>query len=316
MTAIRYSLTSDLVLDEEFGLDLKERRIDQKHLYQGRNAQNFCEIWNKKVLEDVPTPVELAEAFQRHINKDKRTAIISVGCGDASFEKEALALLVKDNYKVAYFGIDISREMLGLANENLKNAQYPVHLIFGDFMTSEFSNEIPKLIEPYDDTIFLFLGSTLGNLSQTAAIDCLYNLMKPGERLFLEVGVCPSLRPEDSIKIFKRARERLSNMEYMKVYFHQLQEIGIPFDHGKMVIETSTEASVGVIKVTYGFEILKKTVIDYRGHKLHLLPPEVIKLLDIRMYYHETLIQFIIEHDYKHEESVIKPRRGLFIFSK
>ena len=316
MSLNRYSLTSDVALNEEFSYDLKNRFMDQKHMYQGENAQNFCDMWKERVIKDVPEVGELANAFRKYIDKNKKTAIISIGCGDSSFESGALSIIADEGYNFAYFGVDSSREMLDLAEINLGSAVYPAHLIFGDFMSSIFTSEIPKLTYEYEDMIFLFLGSTLGNLSQTAAVDSLYNMMIPGGKLFLEVGVTPSLSREDYIKIFKRARDRLSDMEYMKIYFQQLEKVGIPFDHGKMVLETSKEASVGVIKVTYGFEITKKTIVDYRGEKLHLLPNEVIKLLDIRMYYHEALIQFIKEHEFNHLESLLKPRRGLFVFEK
>ncbi len=319
--AIRlHILSSDVVQDTQFLNGLKERTIDQMLMYRGDIAKKFCNIWNQRWsltnVKDVPTTEELTEVFRKHIDKNKKTAIVSVGCGDAAFEDIPLQTLAQEGYSFRYYGVDSSRDMLDLAAARLENVSYEVNLMFADFMTSTFLNEMPNLTAECDDAVFLFLGSTLGNMSQTAAIDSLYNLMNKGERLFIEVGMRPSLTQEGDIKVFKKAKERLQDPVYNEIYFHQLKNAGMSFDDGRMVLDTAKEESAGVIKLTYSFMIEKKTTMKYRGEILHLLPPEKIKLQDIRMYYHDTFVRFIAAHDFTLLESVVRERIGLFVFEK
>lgn len=309
-------LLSDIDQDTHFLQQLKKRSVDQQFSYMDERASLYCDKDLRKQDGSVPTKDDLKTMLKETLPKGEKTAIVSVGCANSALESEVLQELYEEGYQFTYFGLDTSREMLRLSEEKLKQAQYEIHLLFGDFMAPTTTKEITALTSHFPKRIFLFLGSTIGNIHQSAAIDSLYNLLHKGETIILETGIRPSLSKEDDIKIFKRSKQRLEDEEWMYLYFAPLQKVGVPFEHGKMMLETSRENSADAIYINFSFRVEKRTEISYRGETLHFLPGERLYLFDIHLYYPPTFKNSVEERGFTFIDEIMKGRRGMYVFER
>lgn len=58
-----------------------------------------------------------------------------------------------------------------------------------DFSSSDFRNYIHNKTKGYGQRIFMLFGNTLGNITQTRIVDTLYNVMQPGDYLWIDVAM-------------------------------------------------------------------------------------------------------------------------------
>ncbi len=309
-------LSSDTDLELEFLRGLKERKIDQKFMYFGGNASDFYTKWPHPKTELNPSAEEMAEVLSTYVARSGKLLIISVGCGNSQRELAVLQLLRAQDIDVEYLAIDSSKEMLALTEQTFKGTEYVVQTVLADFMGHRFIQEINHITKHHEKRAFMLLGGTLGNLSQTAAIDSLYNILSPGEHVLIEPPIRPSLKHEDDLKIFKRYASALEMIDLNHVVFSALEKIGIPYDSGEMTIQTEREVSSGVLRIGYSFKIIKPIRLSYRGEVLHLLPPEHIQLYNVRLFFPDTFIEFVENHEFTHVHSLLKMKRGLFTFKK
>ena len=319
MTKRIFSLITDLKLEQDLANNIRRRSLDQKFLYIGENvAEAYYEIINPSGnYTQGFSPKDSYEFIKKQLNINQKTAIISLGCGDASPEAFLLKHLAKDGYNIDYFGIDISRSMLVKAEKVLVDCDIKKNIIHADISQENFKNELQVLTRDFDKRIFAFLGATFGNNNQTEITDILFNILGKNDILWLDVAVRASLSKIDDMKVFSRYLNWLKNDEIVKNFFYRsLKAIGIPFDSGEFHLTTSEEPSIGALLSTYSFLLKKKVKINLLGEDIHLLPNENVPVLNIRAYHAETLIEFFKGHNFKLIDKQFKGRWGQFIFTK
>lgn len=74
------------------------------------------------------------------------------------------------------------------------------------------------------------------------------------------------------MKLFDRYTEYLNNEKLNLFQFTPLEKIGVPFENGKLTLETYNEKAVGTMVFTFSFLFTKKTVISFRNETIHFLP--------------------------------------------
>lgn len=317
------TLISDLEMEKELLRCIKRREIEQKYIYLGTNAHSYYtakftgEFAPSEYWENWLTQEQRISFIGNLINPEaKKVAFISLGCGNAKIE---LALMKSLSHKnVLFFGVDTSKEMLQIAQEAFKKEEVKGQFLCADFSSGELRTEIKNIEEreQIDQTIFLFIGNTLANVPQTEIVDTLYNFLEEKDTLYLDVLTRTSLEKTDDLKIFNAYTNMLRNTDRINMYSNSLIQVGIPRENMKPTLKTYSEDSIGVLCFTFSMEIIEPTTISYRGEKIHLLPPEEIKFLEIRTYHPETFISFYHKHglDLIHQE--ISGHQGQFAFKK
>jgi len=312
-------LSNDRNYQLEFLRAIKQRRVDQKFMYFSSNAQRYYEFaksFSKRSKTNSFTVEDFVNTIKKYTSKSRSTAIVSIGCGNSEIEKNALIELNKEGKKVAYFGVDTSRAMLQLSEDNMKGLPYEISFVQADFMSWQFINEINHITEGYDERIFVCLDNIIGNLSQTEAVDSLYNVLQKNEILLLETTIREGVKKEDDLKLFKHFMEGLNDKALLDFLFFPLKRLNLDITDGRMVIDTFYDEFVGAIGGRFSFQMQEHKVVSVRNQELHLLAPEKIHLVSLRSYDQERLANFFEGHDFSLQGKELKGRRGLFAFKK
>lgn len=309
------SLESDIAYELEFMKCLKRRNLEQKFIYIDENAVTYYANQEADRHADI-TDLEYYEFIKSYLPSNQSILFVGMGCGDSSKETPVLEKLIADNINITYVAVDSSKKMMELSYQKLRDTKVPYILMQADITTNIFTQEISNLIDDYDFTVIALMGSTMGNMVQTEVVDSLYNISKKGNLILLDILKRSGDDSIDRVKLFKHYAKRLENPDKMSFYFHPLKKIGIPFENGQMEVHASTEDSVGVQKFRYQFRFKQPTEVKFRGQTIHFLPPESVKLLDIRSYYTPTLISFFEKHKLMLLKDFYKEDLGLFLFKR
>jgi len=307
-------------LARDFTQHVKNRYIDQKFLYLEDEAAETYYILSGRhldAMEDEATEMDdYYEILSSLIHEHGVDCLISLGCGDASIEKSALARLAKDpKQSVQYIGVDISRSMIRMAEKNLKDIDIDKRYLHSDITKDVFVSKLRELTKGCKKRVYALFGGTLANLNQTNIADTLYNILEDGDMLWLDVRVRPDLSLEENMKLFKWYTDYLTD-ETGPFMFSPLARMGVPKDAGRLTLKMHNESSVGALLFKFHFQFDKKAVVDLNGEKIHFLPGETIKLLAVRAYHPDTLISFFEEHDFKLVQKNIQEADGQIIFSR
>lgn len=177
------------------GLNKALKSLPSKFFYDKKGDALFVEIMHLPEYYVTRSEHEIfknktasiIEALQ--LNPNTYFEIIELGAGDGTKTKELLHALSLQNYKFEYIPVDISQNALDKLELDL-NQQMPhisVKTIQGDYfevLESLKENQHPKVI--------LFLGSNIGNMSDTVAAEFIANLsenLSLGDKLFLGVDL-------------------------------------------------------------------------------------------------------------------------------
>lgn len=181
------------------GLNKALKSLPSKYFYDKKGDALFVEIMH---LPEYYVTRSEHEIFKNksasivdalHLNTNTYFELIELGAGDGTKTKELLRELSQQNYKFDYIPVDISQNALEKLQIDL-NHEMPyisVKTKQGDYfevLESLKENQHPKVI--------LFLGSNIGNMSDTMAADFIYKLgenLSYGDKFFLGVDLIKPL---------------------------------------------------------------------------------------------------------------------------
>jgi len=170
--------------------------IPLKFAYLGEGAKNWEAIASERMKSD--GGINLTECnllknrvrdFIESFGDIKKINVIDLGCGDGTPVFPILDELEKQGIEFRYVPIDISSEMLNLAEKNIKK-KFSCEIIkkLFDFELGNFSDITYDLKSEGHLNFLCFLGSTVGNFSDRNRI--LTNMRDSmGANDFLVVGV-------------------------------------------------------------------------------------------------------------------------------
>ncbi len=146
--------------------------VPLKFAYLGEGAGNWNEIANERTEKGGINSAE-GLLLNKRINDFLSTLyttngvnLIDIGCGNGMPVYPIINELLSRNIKVTYVPMDISREMLDLANNNVtKDFGIECKSIMMDFELGQFSDVMYEIKQNGAVNLMLFLGSTLGNHS-------------------------------------------------------------------------------------------------------------------------------------------------------
>lgn len=161
---------------------------DRLYPVMNESTKHFSNLWK--------------ETFH-HIDPQKYH-YVSLGVGTGEKDNLMLKSLYKMNKELYYFPVDMSPEMLRIGTREaidgtpIKRSKIlPVQI---DFSSEENVNELRELLDKIlgnEPILFSLLGNTLSNFADdTDLLDTISRLIKPQDRLLLEVAFTDSLSEE------------------------------------------------------------------------------------------------------------------------
>lgn len=303
--------------DQEFLRNLKIRNIEQKFLYLSNGATRFYNMlgnpshYNLDWSED-----EIFDSLSKHISKEERVCFISLGCGSAYWDKATMRKVQEKGYNFHFLGVDSSQKMIQLAEESFAEDTFSHEFWVMDLTAYEFSQKIGELGQKFDKLFFILVGGTISNMVQTEISDTLFNVMKPGDLLWFECVLRKANSKLDDLEQFKHYSKRLTSPEWVKFIYYPLENIGVPMSSGLISVENIQEESAGALVFRYSFCFHHPVTVKYLDEYIHFIPPERIKLLDIRVYHKKTFVKFLEQHDLKLLSFRSKESLGEFIFTR
>jgi L-histidine N-alpha-methyltransferase len=174
-----------LVRDVARGLSMPQKELDPKYFYDDRGSLLF------ELITELPeyylTRAErsvLESEIPRIVGRMQPRSLVELGAGSASKTRIILDAMQSAGSAAQYVPVDVSRDFLEESASRLRES-YPnleITTAVGDF-SSDLS--LPPLQRP---TLFVFLGSTIGNFEEKAAIGILARIaghMRTDDRFIL-----------------------------------------------------------------------------------------------------------------------------------
>jgi len=312
-----YTLTSDWEITDEICRWIMNRYLEQKVLYLNEWADLYYQDKAKDEIyvDSWFSTQELIEFWiEKTLTNNWINSFISLWCWNSIIEKK-LFEKIWNTYKIHYYGVDSSKNMLELSIKNLsdiKNIQK--EFICADFSTDIFKRELTHMTSNSDKRIFVFFSNTFWNINQTNIIDILYNLLNKWETIRLDVRLREWTSSKDDLIAFNHYYRYLETKK--DIFFSPLKTLSIPFENWKLIMSTKKEQSLGALKYEFSFLFTKKTKIKVKSDEITILPKEKIKLQQIYTYDSEWLINFFKEHWFKLVDKFPKKLRWHFLFKK
>ena len=321
-----YSLITDAELEEELLQWLKQRSLDQKFLYIQEWANVYYDmvkekskeqkeqtgkfIWDSiRKFEDTKKDQKPTffpnESLLSNFMKDRNyrsypSCLISLWCGDARQEKRLLEELAKSHPQVSYFAVDSSKEMLQLAENNLKNIKLKKTFIQADFTQKKFSQEIDQRTKDKEIRIFSMLGSTLWNPNQTEIITSLHNMMWPSDLLRFDISTREKITEENTQIMINEYRAMLTDPSIQRRNLRLLAKHGLNIEEdGQLELAVGQEEELGITLLKYYYKFKKDTTLTIANENLKFLTNDRITLLHIRNYHTPKFLEFMNKMGFK-----------------
>lgn len=169
--------------------------IPLKFVYLGRGAKRWDDLASlrkNRGINEIEGDLLQAKSgnFLNVLKGCRIINVIDLGCGNGYSVFPLFEGILKQGYKIQYIPIDISKEIIKIAVKNVTD-QYPkikIQPYSLDFELGNFSNIPFSLRTKSSVNLLLFLGSTLGNMSDRYRV--LSNFRDSmGHKDFLIVGV-------------------------------------------------------------------------------------------------------------------------------
>jgi L-histidine N-alpha-methyltransferase len=165
-------------IDVDQGLSLQHKAISSKYFYDDIGSKLFQKITKHTDYYPTRTETQILHSIKDKLPKLiklNEIDIIELGPGDGTKGKIIIDGFLKNDYKVNYYPIDISKKALQLLSKNLPpNKNLFVHGIIGEYLDGL------KLIkkESKNKQLVVFLGSSIGNFNTKQSKKFLTNIYK------------------------------------------------------------------------------------------------------------------------------------------
>lgn len=268
-------------LEEELLQGIRLRRIDEKFSFTGkRQANAWFNLCNSPEYEYYRSSKELLKKTAKDFVSGHQTDVNVIALGPGNGLKEKIVVeAFQEDHEVSLFFVDISREVLNVAVENVEDNDALQEVFVADLVNFEDIEDLSEYVrDQYNPTnFFTLLGNTLGNLSQPLVLETMRNAMAPGEKLLVDVRCkSPKVPNEEELQIAKtiEAYDNPANRERIQGL---LSAAGIEETDGIIDFEFGKDdyfPEMDVIKKFFRFTQSK--TITYRRQTIHFAKNERI----------------------------------------
>ncbi len=266
--------------DVDAGLSSEPKSLPSKYFYDKVGDELFVKIMHSPEYYLTRSEFEIFEKQTKKIieflelKPDKYFELIELGAGDGTKTKELIKVLDEKNYQFGYFPIDISKDAL-------KNLEQDLSETFPEVTVEKQQGDYFQVLESLKDSnhtkAVLFLGSNIGNLSDTMATKFIYKLgenLNAGDKLLLGVDLIKSaeivlpayndkegLTREFNLNLLRRINRELDGNFDVNYFIHlpeYIEEGGVAKSYIQSVIDQ--DVTISEIGKTYHFK---------KGEKIH-----------------------------------------------
>lgn len=177
-----------LMEDAVTGLLEEPRSLPPKYFYDARGSLLFDQICDAP--EYYLTRTEdalLAKSAEAVIRSARPTYIVELGSGTARKTRHLLSACASQGRPIVYAPLDVCREVLLESSETLIRDYRWLNITA---LVGDYHADLPRLPAMPGGRLFVFLGSTIGNLAEAEALTFLRELragMDTGDRLLLGI---------------------------------------------------------------------------------------------------------------------------------
>ena len=179
----QYAKDSELLFSS-----LKNKKIPTKYLYDEKGSKLFEEICSTREYYITRTEKKILNKYSVEILRLSNVKeFFELGSGSSKKTKVLIKEALKNEKKIKYTSFDISQKALNMSMKELKNISNKLEI---DFVKGDFFKDLRTLNKKYQERMYLFLGSTIGNFNNDLAIKFLSNIsevMKKDDFLLLGV---------------------------------------------------------------------------------------------------------------------------------
>jgi len=312
-----YSIVSDSTIRSDLSNCFKNRTLEQKFLYHWKWAKLYYDYKDNKdiLMKDNNKDIDIFSFWMKNcFIKDSSITLISLWCWNSSVEKEIYTNL-PENYNIDYVWVDLSKEMLRLSEENLKEIDVNKKFVCADFSSIEFKNEVHNITKANQKKVFSFFSNTFWNINHTNIIDTLYDILDSWEQIWLDVRLRKSNKIKDDMDIFNLVNIDDDDTILQEFLSNTFIWNDIPKENWYISKVMSKEEWINSLKIKFNFNFSKKTKINMKW-QITFLPGETVRCLQIYYYDSESLINFFEEHNFKLIDKEIEWLRWQFLFEK
>jgi L-histidine N-alpha-methyltransferase len=269
-----------LARDVARGLAMPQKELDPKYFYDERGSELFELITNlpeyyltraERVVLEAEIPEFVAQMRPR--------SLVELGAGSANKTRIILDAMQQAGSAEQYVPVDVSGEFLEVSAARLREDYPALEIVtaIGDF-SSDLA--LPELMHP---TLFVFLGSTIGNFEVEAAVGILARVaghMRAGDRFLLgadlrkDVGIIEAAYNDTAgvtaefnlnlLRVLNRelgADFDLSAFRHRAIYNRDMHRIEMHLD--SLRDQTVTIPGVGEVKFSRGESIRTELSCKY-----------------------------------------------------
>lgn len=275
----------------------RHKKVRQNLFYTTEGAETFYTYRGAELAEMCSDDECAFFARQLFWTTGRRIAFVSLGCGNAGPEQPLLRIAHACEYPVVYFGVDSSRTMLGLAQQNLAEEHFPKKFVLADILRSDFVEKWRPLLAEFDAQVYAMLGGTFGNFEQAVIAEALARIIPEGHYLYLDV--VPQFETPDKNA---QLRNRLVHLpQNLSLFFDNLLEkLCIDQDAGELVGEEIYEEDVDALRYVASFRVREPLEFPCFGGIVRCLPGESIELMNVRAYKPAALRKFMAEWGFRY----------------
>ncbi len=279
-------ISPDVDLERDYlAEDSQNKRIRQNFFYMTGGAAAFY-AYRDEDFGEIRWQDECAfYARQPFWQKGVPLAFISLGCGNAGAEKAWLSCTHAEGYEMAYFGVDSSRAMLTLAQQNLAQEAFARSFLLADFSTEVFRRRLHEMTGAFATRVYAMLGGTFGNFEQQEIVKTLAALIAPGDYLYLDVVPRYPSETQD-----RQLRDRLSRLpQNLQLFFNSvLERLGLRSESGEVYGDEIWDERLQAWH--YRFFFKARVSVTLPGvEPVILAPGESLELLNIHAYNPDAL---------------------------
>lgn len=289
----------------DIGLSKPEKTLPSKYFYDKNGDALFVEIMNmpeyyltRCEMEIFSTQTAaLIESFQA--DKNTYFELIELGAGDGTKTSKLLEALSAEGYQFDYLPVDISKNSLVQLQESLESNLPEVSVIpkHGDYFEM-----LGSIKDSHHPKVVLFLGSNIGNMTDTVASDFLYQLganLTKGDKLLLGTDL---IKSADIVLPAYNDKKGITSEFNINLLHRMNAELGASFDPDEFVHAPEYCKDEGIAK-SYLLSARKQSVeIEATGKTYHFQEGEKIHTEISRKYDDDILTNILAKTDF----SIIK----------
>ena len=311
-------------LENEFLHCLYNRKIHSKFLFWGKKeTERYLEVCQQKSFIYHHRELALWErsvsAILQHIHQKQGTYFNFITLGMRDGVADAYLLHALQKYETfSYIPVDISEDAIiyglrGTVFQQMGEIEsYNMDYIdFSNFST--FSSRVRR--ENYHHHCIVFLGNTIGYLSNLAVLNKLRKGMDEGDYLIIGAMLQKKGDTKTMMLNVEHSMDMYSDAAFEQYLLTPLEKVGINPSHGDIEIVYSPNRYYPALHNMEVFFVFNsnRTVL-YLDQEIPFLKGGKIRLMQVYMYPEETMIELLETLNFKVEEKFISSSKMVGIY--